>query len=138
MVMKSTLRSGPDFSSSSSQKSMWPTADLMPTGRPVSEATISTKSSRLSTSLNSVWRDGLEQSWSIGMPRIAAISSLIFAAGSMPPRPGLAPWLSLISIALTGAVSTTSLSRSMSNLPLSSRQPKYDVPIWKMMSPPLR
>ena len=34
------------------------------------------------------------------MPRASAISSLIFEAGSMPPWPGLAPWLSLISIIL--------------------------------------
>ena len=36
-------------------------------------------------------------------PRIAAISADTFAAGSTPPSPGLAPWLSLISSARTGA-----------------------------------
>ena len=56
----------------------------------------------------------------------------------MPPSPGLAPWESLISIARTGAEATRSLSRARSKLPCSSRQPKYDVPIWKTMSPPLR
>ena len=39
-----------------------PTADLMPTGRPVRSASISTKSSMLSTSENALWRDGLRQS----------------------------------------------------------------------------
>jgi len=34
-----------------------------------------------------------------GTPRMAAISGVTLAPGSMPPRPGLAPWLSLISMA---------------------------------------
>ncbi len=115
--MKSTERWEPTCSSRSCQKSMLPTADLMPTGRPVASAIVSTKSSMLSTSLNSVCRDGLEQSWPIGMPRISEISRLILAAGNMPPSPGLAPWLSLISIAFTGAEATTSLSRARSKRP---------------------
>ena len=69
---------------------------------------------------------------------MSAISCVTLAPGSMPPSPGLAPCDSLISIALTGAEATTSLSRSRSNIPRSSRHPKYDVPIWKTMSPPLR
>jgi len=40
------------------------------------------------------------------MPRISAISGVTFAPGSIPPSPGLAPWESLISIALTGAPAT--------------------------------
>ena len=39
-------------------------------------------------------------------PRAAAISADTLAAGSTPPRPGLAPWLSLISSARTGAPAT--------------------------------
>ena len=89
----------------------------MPTGRPVSAASSSTQSSMLSTSWNSAWREGLMQSWPIRMPRIWAISAETFAAGSTPPSPGLAPWLSLISRARTGAEATRSLSRARSNAP---------------------
>ena len=39
------------------------------------------------------------QSLPISTPRISAISFVILAAGNMPPKPGLAPWLSLISMA---------------------------------------
>ena len=55
-------------------------------------------------------------------------------AGSTPPRPGFAPWLSLISSARIGVLSTSSLSRGRLNRPSSSRQPKYAVPIWKTRS----
>ncbi len=72
---------------------------------------VSTKSSIESTSWKAVWREGLMQSRSRGTLRISAISAVILAAGSTPPSPGLAPWLSLISIARTGADSTTSSSR---------------------------
>ena len=72
------------------------------------------------------------------MPRISAISSVTFAPGSMPPRPGFAPCDSLISIALTGAPAHSSVSFSSEKSPCSSRHPKYDVPIWKTRSPPLR
>ena len=117
---------------------MSPTADLMPTGSPVSSAISSIQSSMLSVSENSAWRDGLTQSWPIGMPRVAAISGEIFAAGSRPPRPGFAPWDSLTSIARTGADATTSLSSPRSKRPPSSRQPKYAVPICRTSSPPWR
>ena len=110
----------------------------MPTGSPVSSATISTKSSIESTFENAVCRLGDAQSTPGLIPRISAISSLTFAPGSMPPRPGLAPWESLISMARIGADSTRSLSLPSSKRPSSSRQPKYDVPIWKTRSPPLR
>ena len=72
------------------------------------------------------------------MPRISEISLVTLAAGSSPPSPGLAPWESLISMARTGADSTTSLSLSSENCPSSSRQPKYAVPICSTMSPPCR
>ena len=37
-----------------------------------------------------------------------------------------------------GAPATRSVSRARSKAPDASRQPKYDVPIWKTRSPPLR
>ena len=117
---------------------MSPTADLIPTGSPVSLASSSTQSSRLSVSENSACRDGLMQSTPSRTPRVSAISADTFAAGSTPPRPGLAPWLSLISSARTGAPATRSLSRCRSKRPCSSRQPKYAVPIWNTSSAPWR
>ena len=110
----------------------------MPTGSPVSAATSSTKSSIESTSWKAVCRLGEAQSTPGSMPRISAISWVTLAPGSMPPRPGLAPCDSLISIAFTGAPAHRSLRRASSNSPRSSRHPKYDVPIWKTRSPPLR
>ena len=88
----------------SSQKACSPTADLMPTGSPVASAMRSMNSSMPSTSWKAVCPAGLLQSTPTGMPRMAAISGVTLAPGSMPPRPGLAPWLSLISMARTGAV----------------------------------
>ncbi len=49
------------------------------------------KSSMLDTSENALWFAGEMQSRPIGMPRIRAISGVIFAAGSTPPSPGFAP-----------------------------------------------
>ena len=48
-----------------------------------------------------LWRGGETQSRPRGTPRVAAISGVTLAAGRMPPWPGLAPWLSLISIIFT-------------------------------------
>ena len=138
-VMKSTPRCRLPISSASlCQNAISPTADLMPTGRPVPSATRSTKSSSESTSENAECRDGDAQSTPSGMPRISEISLLTLAAGSSPPRPGFAPCDSLISIARIGADSTTALSFSRSKCPSSSRQPKYDVPICSTRSPPCR
>ena len=50
-----------------------------------------------------MWRAGEMQSSPTGTPRIAAISCVTFAPGSIPPSPGFAPCESLISIARTGA-----------------------------------
>ena len=59
MVMKSTPRPVSAIRSvSSSQKTRSPTADLMPTGKPVSSASNSTQSRRLSVSENSACREG--------------------------------------------------------------------------------
>ena len=71
-----------------------------------------------------MWLGGLMQSRPTGMPRIAAISGVIFAAGSTPPRPGFAPWESLISIARTFAPAIVSSRRSSEKRPCASRQPK--------------
>ena len=125
MVMKSGARPLVAMARARScQNDSSPTADLMPTGRPVASASCSMKSSRLLTSWNVLCAAGLMQSWPIGMPRMRAISAVTFAAGSTPPRPGLAPCDSLISSARTGAVATVSSSRSSENPPLASRQPK--------------
>ena len=123
---------------SSAQNWSSPTADLMPTGSPVAAAIDSTNSMRVSTSSKALWRLGLLQSTPTGIPRIAAISGVTFSPGSIPPRPGFAPWESLISIARTGAPSIVASSRSSENRPASSRQPKYAVPTWKVSAPPLR
>jgi hypothetical protein len=82
----------------SSQNACSPTADLMPTGSPVASASPSTKSSIESTSENAEWDEGLTQFRPWGTPRMAAISGVSLAAGNTPPRPGLAPWDSLISM----------------------------------------
>jgi hypothetical protein len=109
----------------SSQNASSPTADLMPTGSPVASAIDSTRSSSPSTSENAVWADGLLQSTPTGTPRMAAISGVTLAPGSMPPRPGLAPWLSLSSMArMAGTSATRSTRRGRLKDPSASRQPK--------------
>jgi hypothetical protein len=57
------------------------------------------------------------QSLPRGTRRILAISGVILAAGSTPPRPGLAPWLSLISMAAHGRLATSPRKRSSEKLP---------------------
>src|ERR1700760_3144426 len=52
--------------------------------------------------VKALWAAGETQSRSRGTPRVSAISAVILALGSTPPWPGLAPWLSLISIIFTG------------------------------------
>jgi hypothetical protein len=109
----------------SSQNAPSPTADLMPTGRPVSAAMVSTSSSSPSTSRNAECPAGLLQSTPTGTPRMAAISGVTLAPGSMPPRPGLAPWLNLISMArIDGVTDTRSIRRGRLKVPSSLRQPK--------------
>ena len=102
MLMKSGARPVVSMSlASSCQKPICPTAALMPTGRPLASASDSMKSSMDDTSENALCDAGLMQSLPMGTCRMAEISGVILAAGSTPPRPGLAPWLSLISIILT-------------------------------------
>ena len=73
---------------------------------------------------NAEWRDGEMQSTPIGTPRVAAISAVTLAAGSTPPWPGLAPWLSLISIILTCSLARARRSSRRQNVPSALRQPK--------------
>ena len=88
-----------------SQNACSPTADLMPTGRPVaSRDRLDERRAARRRLRTRVWPGGLTQSRPGSTPRIAAISGVTFAAGSSPPRPGFAPCESLISIARTGAL----------------------------------
>ncbi len=137
------MKSGPlpvsaMWAASSDQNPRCPTADLIPTGRPVSSAMASTKSTRPGTSWNAECELGLMTVRPTGTPRTRAISGVTLAPGSTPPSPGLAPWLSLISTARTGCASTCSMKRSRSKLPSAARQPKYPVPICQTRSPPWR
>ena len=74
---------------------------LKPTGFPPESSR-----SRAMKVINSIgvekapWRAGDKQSLPTSTPRIAAISAVTLAPGNTPPCPGLAPWLSLISIIL--------------------------------------
>ena len=70
------------------------------------------------------------------MKRIAAISSVTFSPGRMPPFPGLAPWDNLISNMRTVSWSATALRRSSDSPPPGSRTPYLAVPIWNTMSAP--
>ena len=116
------MKSGPRLrraisSASSTQKACWPTADLIPTGIRQASATRSTKSISSPTVENSAWWAGLATVMPTGTPRAAAISGVTLAAGRTPPRPGFAPWLSLISMARIGARSTWATAASRSKRP---------------------
>jgi len=75
---------------------------LNPTGLPPDSVRSCVMKSIISSGVEKAeWRAGEMQSWPMGTPRVRAISSVTLAAGSTPPCPGLAPWLSLISIILT-------------------------------------
>ncbi len=70
------------------------------------------------------WEAGEITSAPIGTCRMWAISSVIFAAGRIPPLPGFAPCESLISMSLTLGWRDLVRNRSGSKLPSSVRQPK--------------
>jgi hypothetical protein len=98
---------------------------LKPVGLPPdSSRTRSMKCISSSGVANALCRAGDRQSTLIGTPRAAAISAVTFGAGSTPPWPGLAPWLSLISIIFTCGSRALAAKRSASNVPSSVRQPK--------------
>ena len=75
---------------------------LKPTGLPP-ESSRSWAMKCISSSgvANALCDEGDTQSTPTGTPRAAAISGVTFGPGSTPPCPGLAPWLSLISIIFT-------------------------------------
>jgi hypothetical protein len=103
----------------------WPTQSLNPTGLPPQARRMSSIRRSISTGVeNAECRDGEMQSSPIGTPWMAAISAVTFAAGKTPPWPGLAPWLSLISIILICGSAATALNFSGLNEPSGLRQPK--------------
>ncbi|MNO50842.1 hypothetical protein D3C76_412280 [compost metagenome] len=71
-----------------------------------------------------LWRDGDMQSSPISTPRVSAISRVTLCLGRMPPWPGLAPWLILISIIRTCGLRAWVAKRSGSKRPSGVRQPK--------------
>ena len=79
-----------------------PTHSLSPTGLPsASSRRRATNSSSPTGVENVAWPGGEITSRPSGTPRMRAISGETFAAGRMPPWPGLAPCDNLISIILT-------------------------------------
>ena len=69
-------------------------------------------------------RDGLTHFSPCGTSRISAISSVTLAAGSTPPMPGLAPWLSLSETHLTWSLAALSANMAGSKSPSLVRAPK--------------
>ncbi len=67
---------------------------------------------------------GDTQSLPMATPRMAAISSVTFAAGNTPPWPGFAPCESLISIILICGSFAVSANFSAENVPSRLRLPK--------------
>lgn len=60
----------------------------------------------------------------MGISRASAISAVIFSLGSMPPRPGLAPWDILMVMPLTSGSAALAANFSALNVPSPFRQPK--------------
>ncbi len=103
----------------------WPTHSLNPTGLPPLRVRSWVMKAIISSGVEkALWRGGEMQSWPSGTPRVRAISGVTFAAGSTPPWPGLAPWLSLISIIFTWSCAAAAAKRSGLKWPSSVRQPK--------------
>ena len=73
---------------------------------------------------NALWLAGEMQSTPISTPRASAISCVTLGPGNTPPCPGLAPWLSLISIILTCGSVACCVNSSALNVPSGLRQPK--------------
>ena len=103
----------------------WPRQSLNPTGLPPDRPrNLSIKSIISSGVEKAPWLAGETQSMPIGTPRMAAISGVTLAAGRTPPWPGLAPWLSLISIILICGFCATRRNFQAEKAPSSVRQPK--------------
>ena len=102
---------------SSSSHCQEPITVLMPVGLPVTRRTRSIMSSKSPALRMPGWPLGLTDACPTGMPRMRAMSGVTFSAGRMPPLPGLAPWLSLISNIFTDCRRATSRSFSSLRLP---------------------
>ena len=104
---------------------MWPMHSLKPTGLPPDSSRRRAMKCISSTGVeNALCAEGEMQSTPTGTPRAAAISGVTLAPGSTPPWPGLAPWLSLISIIFTCGSRACWAKRSALKLPSVLRQPK--------------
>jgi hypothetical protein len=98
---------------------------LKPTGLPPLSSRSLAMNSSISTGVeNAECRAGETQSTPTGTPRALAISGVTLEPGKMPPWPGLAPWLSLISIILTWTSRALTSKKSALKLPSGLRQPK--------------
>ncbi len=103
----------------------WPMHSLKPTGLPPDRVRNCWMKAIISRGVEkALWREGEMQSTPMGTPRVSAISRVTLAAGSTPPWPGLAPWLSLISTILTWSVRAWAANLSGSKRPSGVRQPK--------------
>ena len=74
--------------------------------------------------VKALWLEGEMQSTPTGTPRVRAISSLTLGAGSTPPWPGLAPWLSFSSTILTCGLAAPAANFSAEKVPSGLRAPK--------------
>ena len=102
-----------------------PTQNLMPIGLPSESSRSCSMNLTISRGVrNAEWDAGDRQSLSIGISRASAISAEIFSLGSMPPRPGFAPWEILMVMPLTSGSSAFSANFSGLKVPSSLRQPK--------------
>ncbi len=112
-----------------------PTHSLKPIGLP-SESSRSRAMKRMSSRgvVNAEWLAGEMHVCPTGTPRASAISSVTLAPGSTPPSPGLAPWESLMLMALTCGRVALRRKISGSKLPSASRVPKYPEPNSQKMS----
>jgi hypothetical protein len=103
----------------------WPRQNLKPVGLPPESSRSLAMKSIISVGVEKALCDeGEMQSTPTGTPRAAAISGVTLGAGSTPPWPGLAPWLSLSSIIFTCGSRALAVKRSSLKLPSSLRQPK--------------
>ncbi len=73
---------------------------------------------------NTRWELGDTHFSPFGTPRASAISAVTLAAGSTPPMPGLAPWLSLSEVIFTWGSAAVSRNLSGSKSPSFVRAPK--------------
>ncbi|MNE41572.1 hypothetical protein D3C80_1356510 [compost metagenome] len=103
----------------------WPRQNLKPTGLPPdSSRRLATNCSNSTGVRKALCAAGEMQSLPARTPRVSAISALTLCPGRIPPWPGLAPWLSLISIIFTCRERACSAKRCGSKRPSSVRQPK--------------